>query len=127
MTIIGAVPRDEAEAPVVEAEAAPEEPEAEPEPEDEPEPELPPAAEEEPPVGPEAHDNGRRRWWRRRSEEQEPEAPPEQPRHVRVLGDDDPWDHGFDAPVSAEAEEVTDTADEEELVDEGGRRVFRRR
>jgi hypothetical protein len=129
MTIIGAVPRDEPEVAVAEAEAAPEAPEAEPEPEteDEPEPDLPPAAEEAPPVEPEPHGNGRRRWWRRGSEEEAAEAPPEQPRHVRVLGDGDPWEHGFDAPVSAEADEVGDAAGEEELADESGRRLFRRR
>ena len=122
MTIIGAVPREDAEAPVAEAEVAPEEPEAEPEPEDEPE--LPPAAEEEPPVASDAHGNGRRRWWRRRSEEAPPAAPLEQPRHVRVLGDDDPWERGFDAPIRAEADEVAQS--EDELVDESGRRLFRR-
>ena len=134
MTIIGAVPRDEADEPVAEAheavaeaESVPEEPEVEPE--DDPEPELPPAAEEEAPPTAEADENGRRRWWRRRAEETVPEPPAEQPRHVRVLSDDDdPWEHGFDAPVSAEAEEVTDDADDaEELVDESGPRLFRKR
>lgn len=126
MTIIGAVPRDEAEEPVAEVEAVPEEPEAEPE--DEPEPELPPAAEEEAPPTAEADENGRRRWWRRRAEEPAPEPSAEQPRHVRVLNDDeDPWEHGFDAPVSAEAEEVADDTGDEEVVDESGRRLFRRR
>jgi hypothetical protein len=120
MTIIGAVPREDVDEPAVEAEAAPpEEPDSEPE--DEPEPELPPAAQEPP-----AAADGRRRWWRRRSEEHE-EPVPQQPSHVRVLsGDDDPWEQGFDAPVSAEAEEVgADT--ETDLAQEGGRRLFRRR
>ncbi len=113
MTIIGALPRDE-----LVAEVAPEEPEAEPEPEDEPEPELPPAAQEQ---------DGRRRWWRRRSEE-EPKAAVEPPRHVRVLpAADDPWEEGFDAPVSAEAEEVGEDTDESAVVESTGRRRFRRR
>jgi hypothetical protein len=120
MTIIGAVPREEVEEPV--AKTAPDEREAEPEDEPEPEPELPPAAEE-----PAAEQDERRRWWRRRTEEEQPEPPVlEQPRHVRVLdgGDGgDPWEQGFDAPVTAEAEEVGDDH-EEELVDEES---FRRR
>src|SRR3954447_8747570 len=103
MTIIGTVPRDEE--PV--AEAAPDEPEADPD--DEPEPELPPAAEE-----PAAEKDGRRRWWRRGSKEEEVPAPVvDAPSHVRVLpgGDGDPWEDGFDEPVSAEAEEVPDEAE----------------
>jgi hypothetical protein len=112
MTIIGAVPREEAD-------DEPEEPEAEPEPE-EPEPELPPAAEE----------SSRRHWWQRRPDEADAEAEPvdEPPRHVRVLpaGEDDPWEHGFGDPLTAEADEVGD--EESELVEEsGGRRFFRRR
>ena len=141
MTIIGAVPRDEAEvaaeaevepeaeAEAPAAEAAPVGVEAELEPDEEPEEELPPAAEE--PVQAE-HDRPRR-WWRRRAQT-EPEPAVEQPRHVRVLdaaADDeeerDPWDQGFDAPATAEVEEVSE-ADEEELVEEAsGRRLFRRR
>lgn len=122
MTIIGAVPREEVNEPV----AAPEEPEAEPE--DEPEPELPPAAEE---PAAEQEQEERRRWWRRRAEDEQPEPPVlEQPRHVRVLdggGRADPWEQGFDAPVTAEAEEVGED-DGAELVDEErGRRSFRRR
>ena len=100
MTIIGVAPREDVAEHV--AEATPEEPEAESE--DEPEPELPPAAEE-----PAAEQDGRRRWWRRRTDEEEPVAALEQPRHVRVLDggeSDDPWEQGFDAPVTAEAEEV---------------------
>lgn len=120
MTIIGTLPRDDSDEPA--AEAAPDEPEAEPEPDDEPEPELPPAAQEP---------NGRRNWWRRRPEAT-PEAGVEQPRHVRVLppDDDDPWEQGFDAPVSAEAEEVGEPetdGEESELAEESGRRRFRRR
>jgi hypothetical protein len=119
MTIIGAPPREEQGERS--AEAAPEEPEAEPEPEDEPDPELPPAAQEP---------NGRRHWWRRRPEERPP-ADLEQPRHVRVLpADDDPWERGFDAPTSAEAEEVgepDEDTDEAPLAEESGRRRFRRR
>ncbi len=125
MTIIGAVPRDEPA-----GEAAPQVPEAEPEsePDDEPEPELPPAAEEA--AAPEA--DGRRRWWQRHSED-EPQPPAEAPRHVRVLPadtHDDPWEQGFDEPVSAEADEVGDSdeeVDEPALADESGRRLFRRR
>ena len=119
MTIIGAVPREETEDEPV-AEAAPEEPE----PDDEPEPELPPAAQE---GAPEAHDNGWHRWWSRRSDDKEPEAPPAQPRHVRVLGDDDPWESGFDAPVTAEADEVGSDDAGEPANEEPGRRLFRRR
>jgi hypothetical protein len=123
MTIIGAVARDEAA-----AEAAPHGPEAEPEsdPDDEPEPELPPAAEEA--AAPEA--DGRRRWWQRHAEE-EPQSLTEAPRHVRVLPadtHDDPWEQGFDEPVSAEADEVGETDEKgDELADESGRRLFRRR
>jgi hypothetical protein len=121
MTIIGAVPREEVAEPV--AEALPEEPEAEPE--DEPEPELPPAAEE-----PAAETDERRRWWRRRTEDEQPEPPVlEQPRHVRVLDAadrGDPWEEGFDASVTAEAEEVGDE-DEPKLAEDGSRRIFRRR
>lgn len=123
MTMIGAVPReDEPAAAVAESE------EPEPEPESEPEPELPPAAEEEPAV------DSKRRWWRRgaTSDDEEPAATPEDepPRHVRVLpqGEGDPWEQGFDAPVTAEAEEVGgDTEEQPELADESGRRLFRRR
>ncbi len=125
MTIIGAVPREEPA-----AEAAPQVPEAEPEsePDDEPEPELPPAAEGA--AAPEA--DGRRRWWQRHSED-EPQPPAEAPRHVRVLPadtHDDPWEQGFDEPVSAEADEVgasDEDVDEPALADESGRRLFRRR
>ena len=117
MTIIGASPRDEE--PVAEVEPAPE-----PEPEDEPEPELPPAAEEQP-----AEDEPRKHWWRRGGkEDEEPEPVVDAPRHVRVLpaDDRDPWEQGFDAPVTAEADEVTDE-DAGDLVEESGRRLFRRR
>jgi hypothetical protein len=119
MTIIGAVPRED--------EAVAEEPEPEPEPEseDEPEPELPPAAQEEEPPA-----EGKKRWWRRRSEDDEApaELAADAPRHVRVLPPeaDDPWEQSFDAPVSAEVEEVgEDTQDD--VAEEGGRRIFRRR
>jgi len=121
MTMIGVVPREDVDAPA--AEVAPVAPDAEPEGDDEPEPELPPAAEEEPP----AEADGRRRWWRRRADE-EPESVVEQPRHVRVLASDDgddPWEDGFDAPVTAEADEVGDTGDE--VADDSGPRLFRRR
>jgi hypothetical protein len=120
MTMIGAAPREDE--PVAETGEA-EEPE--PEPESEPEPELPPAAEEQ------AATDSRRRWWRRGPEPDEdtaesPEA--EAPRHVRVLpqADGDPWEQGFDAPVTAEAEEVGDD-EEPGVADESGRRLFRRR
>src|SRR5438105_6958158 len=121
MTIIGSLPREEE--PV--AEAGPED-----EPEPEPEPELPPAAEAEP--GPEV--DGRRRWWRRGPTEEEPT--PDLPHHVRVLPADeesvhaDPWEEGFDAPVSAEAAEIgerDEETDESVLVEEPARRRFRRR
>jgi hypothetical protein len=128
MTIIGAVPRDEGVEP--EAEAAPQHPEAEPEqdPDDEPEPELPPAAQEA--AAPEA--DGGRRWWQRHSQD-EPQPLVEAPRHVRVLPADtrdDPWEQGFDEPVSAEADEVGESEEEGDdpaLADESGRRLFRRR
>jgi hypothetical protein len=121
MTIIGAVPHEDEPS----AEAEPE-PETESE-EDEPEPELPPAAEEDEQQPPQS----KQHWWRRRSsdDEQAPE-PPETPRHVRVLppdGDGDPWEQGFDAPVTAEADEVGEESDEPEVAEESGRRLFRRR
>ena len=113
MTIIGALPRDEQSEP-------------EPDPDDEPEQDLPPAAEEE-----QAEPEGRKRWWRRHPDEgEEVEAPVDAPKHVRVLSGDggDPWEQGFDAPVTAEAEEVGDPDTEEDAVaEEGGRRLFRRR
>jgi hypothetical protein len=117
MTIIGAVPEEA----VAEAD-----PDPEPESEDEPEPELPPAAEED-----DAQAESRKSWWRRRSEEaDEPEPPVESPKHVRVLPPDevgsDPWETGFDAPVTAEAEEVGED-EVQEVAEEGGRRIFRRR
>jgi hypothetical protein len=120
MTIIGAVPGDEDESV---PEAAPE---PEPDSEDQPEPELPPAAEED-----DEQPEGRKRWWRRHSDDEE--EPPlqqaaEAPRHVRVLPPDDadPWEQGFDAPVTAEAAEVSQDADPE-VAEESGRRIFRRR
>jgi hypothetical protein len=127
MTIIGAVPRDDAAEPAAEAQEAESEPDAEPAPEDEPEPELPPAAEEAPPEA-----DGGRRWWRRRQEE-EPPPVVDAPRHVRVLPadpNDDPWEQGFDEPVSAEADEVGESNehdDDQALADESARRLFRRR
>jgi hypothetical protein len=128
MTIIGAVPREDEPGAEAEAESEPE-----PESEDEPEPELPPAAEEE------EQPESKQHWWSRRSrdENETPEAS-DAPRHVRVLspeGDADPWEQGFDAPVTAEAEEVVQEPEEvvqepeerEGLAEEGGRRRFRRR
>jgi hypothetical protein len=116
MTMIGAVgSEDEVE------------PQPETEPEDEPEPELPPAAEED-----ESQPDPRKRWWRRRAEDEEEQAPAQPasdtPRHVRVLSpeDGDPWEQGFDAPVTAEAEEV-DEDTSEQIVEQSGRRIFRRR
>jgi hypothetical protein len=117
MTIIGALPREEADEP--EAGAPDPEPEGG---DEEPEPELPPAAEEA--------QEGRRRWWRRQSEDEQPEQLDETPRHVRVLPaeESDPWEEGFDAPAPAEAEEVDEDTDEDaQVVEEGGRRLFRRR
>jgi hypothetical protein len=120
MTIIGAPP------PEVVAEGA-DESDREPEPE-EPEPELPPAAEAA---------DGRARWWRRRSSQEEAEAPPDLPSHVRVLTAEeqaeaaDPWEQGFDAPATAEAEDVGEPDEETEepaaVVEEPARRRFRRR
>jgi hypothetical protein len=114
MTIIGAVPREDVDEPA---------PDAEPEgDDDEPEPELPPAAAEE-------HED-RKHWWRRRAADEEPEQVEEPQRHVRVLpaGEQDPWEQGFDAPVTAEADEVGDAReDEPDLVENSGRRRFRRR
>jgi hypothetical protein len=117
MTIIGAPPRDDE--PVAESDPLPA-----PEPEPEPEPELPPAADVPHPDG-----EPRRRWWRRGGEQEtEPDPAAEPPRHVRVLPpeDGDPWEQGFDGPVPAGAAEV-DLNDDEELVEESGRRLFRRR
>src|SRR3954447_25991286 len=106
MTMIGTLPREEE--PVAEAvEAAPDEPEADPD--DEPEPELPPAAEE-----PAVEQDSRRRWGGRGSrEDEQPAQVADAPSHVRVLpgGDGDPWEDGFDEPVSPEAEEVADEAE----------------
>jgi hypothetical protein len=123
MTMIGTVPREEEEEAVV-AEA---EPEPETESEDEPEPELPPAAEE---GVDEQQGEARKRWWRRGADEQDEveEEAPDVPRHVRVLSSEgsDPWEQGFDAPVTAEAEEVGEDT-QEEVAEEGGRRIFRRR
>ncbi len=121
MTIIGVPPREEQDQSA--AGVAPEE--TEPDPDDEPEPELPPAAEETP------GQNGERRWWRRHSHD-EPDAAVEQPRHVRVLpaGESDPWEQGFDAPVSAEADvvgEPDEDTDESLVAEQTGRRRFRRR
>jgi hypothetical protein len=120
MTIIGALPHEDA--------AGSEGPAAEPEEDDDDdaEPELPPAAEEE-----EQQPESRKRWWRRGSDDDEQpatEEPADPPRHVRVLSADesDPWERGFDAPVTAEAEEVGDDAPEE-VAEEGGRKIFRRR
>ena len=124
MTIIGVAAAEvEAEDKVSEAEVEAEVPAPEPEPEDEPEPELPPAAEEQP-----ATDEGKRRWWRRRSQD-EAKEPLEPPSHVRVLPSDDgdPWEQGFDEPVSAEADEVGEDTDEDVALEEPGRRLFRRR
>jgi hypothetical protein len=126
MTMIGAVPPDE-HAPAAEAEPEPET-ESEDEPETELPTELPPAAEEG-----DEQPEARKRWWRRGADEEaepEPEQAPtsEAPRHVRVLPSEnsDPWEQGFDAPVTAEAEEVGEDT-QEEIADESGRRIFRRR
>jgi hypothetical protein len=117
MTIIGAVPGEEREEPQPETES-----------EDEPEPELPPAAEED-----DEQPETRRRWWRRHPEDEaEEQAAPEQaaetPRHVRVLSSEegDPWERGFDEPVTAEADEVGEDTSEK-IVEESSRRIFRRR
>jgi hypothetical protein len=116
MTIIGTAPGEEGDEPQPETES-----------DDEPEPELPPAAaeDEEQPVA-------RKRRWRRRPEDDEEQPAPEQaaepPRHVRVLQPEegDPWERGFDEPVTAEADEVGEDTSEQ-IVEESGRRIFRRR
>jgi len=109
------------------AEAVPEKPDSEPEPEDEPEPELPPAAETREPA---PEHESRSRWWRRGSDD-EAEPSPEPPRHVRIVpAGDDPWEQGFDAPVSAEADEVGEPGEDTEdrmYVEPTARRRFRRR
>jgi hypothetical protein len=118
MTMIGALPRDE-EAVAEAADAAPNEPEADPDDEPEPEPELPPAAEE-----PAVEKDGRRRWWRRGAKEDEqPVQQVDAPSHVRVLpgADGDPWEDGFDEPVSAEAEEEVADEEADEVVEESRR------
>jgi len=132
MTIIGAAPREEDAEPEPEpvAQDVPE-----PEPEDEPdaEPELPPAAEAEL----DSEREGGRRWWRRREESEEIQPEPDPPRHVRVLPADeqpvaaDPWEEGFDEPVTGDADEPGEPDEETEepgaLLEEPARRRFRRR
>jgi hypothetical protein len=133
MTMIGAPPSVE-EPVVVEDDAAPEpEPERESEPEPEPEPAQPEAVQSEEPVAsaaapepepePEVEPEHRRRWWQRsRSDEDERVEPQaaEPPRHVRVLPPD-PWEEG------PEQLEEPDEETGEDLADETGRRLFRRR
>jgi hypothetical protein len=118
MTIIGALPRDEE--PIAEPE-----PQPQTETDDQPEPELPPAAEEDA-----QQPEGRKHWWQRSADHDEPseEQAPEPPRHVRVLPPeaDDPWEQGFDEPVTAEADEV-DEDTSEQVAEQSGRRIFRRR
>jgi hypothetical protein len=145
MTIIGVAPLEEeddlpdrAAEPLAEPEPEPRteaevDPDAEPEPE--PEPDLPPAAESE--VASE-HD-GARRWWRRHQDQADSEPPahaPGLPRHVRVLPaeeaslESDPWEEGFDDPAVAEADEFGEAheeADEPLVLEDSGRRRFRRR
>ena len=76
----------------------------------------------------ESQPDPRKRWWRRRAEDEEEQAPAQPasdtPRHVRVLSpeDGDPWEQGFDAPVTAEAEEV-DEDTSEQIVEQSGRRL----
>jgi hypothetical protein len=122
MTIIGAPPREpEADAEpappeverVVEAEPEPVPvPQTEPEPEPQ-EPDLPPAAAE---PAPEVKE--RRRWWRRRENDDESVPPPaDSPSPVHVLP-------GADASEPAASEEQTE---DPLLVEEPGRRRFRRR
>jgi hypothetical protein len=120
MTIIGAPPRDpeaDAEPDPAEVERAvdpePEPaPQAEPEPEPD-EPELPPAASE-----PDPEVKERRRWWRRKGDEEETgPAADEIPSPVHVLS-------------SGEANHVDESEEQTEdplLVEEPGRRRFRRR
>jgi hypothetical protein len=141
MTIIGIAPLQEDDVAPDQSEPEPEpesdaevDPDAEPEvePEPEPEPDLPPAAESEAVDAP----NGGRRWWRRQQDEAESAPAPELPRHVRVLPadeapvDSDPWEEGFDDPAVAEADELgepDEQTDEPLLVEDSGRRRFRRR
>jgi hypothetical protein len=138
MTIIGVAPREEDEGvpnqaieePEAEREADAEVDPAEPDPE--PEPELPPAAEADVASGP----DGGRRWWRRHRDDGGPEPAPELPRHVRVLPADDsapesdPWEEGFYDPALVEPGELgepDEETDEPLLVEDSGRRRFRRR
>ncbi|MFL5951241.1 MAG: hypothetical protein ACJ74M_06500 [Gaiellaceae bacterium] len=110
MTIIGALPRDDAEAPSVDAPAESEGGD------EEPEPELPPAAEEE--HEPVVAQGSRRRWWQRSgAEEVQPEQVDDAPRHVRVLppAAADPWEQSFDGDEAGEDDE------------DDGRRFFRKR
>lgn len=125
MTMIGAPPALDEEAPVpgVEAEVEPE-----PEVEAEPEPDPVPEAEEEIDPAPDLEDEEpeaeqRRRWWQRSRQEDaevEPE-PPEFPRHVRVLPAD-PWETGPEQLDEPDEETGEDVAGDSE-----GRRLFRRR
>ena len=128
MTIIGVPPRetdevDQEPEPAAEVQHEEEEDEGEPD-----EPDLPPAAQADDEPEPEA----KRRWWRRGQDDSD-DASEElgQPSHVRVLPPSDPWDEGFDEPVAAESEEISDEPEEETeeplLVDEPARRRFRRR
>jgi hypothetical protein len=128
--------------PEPEAEAEPE-PEPEPEEPEDPELDLPPAAEFEDEPEAEPQPDGRRRWWRRRSDADQPlveeSDEPDLPRHVRVLPADersevsDPWEDGFDEPIAAEADELTEIGEPDEetedqiLVQDTTRRRFRRR
>jgi hypothetical protein len=122
MTIIGAPPREpetgaEAAAPEVEqaVEAEPEPvPDTEPDPEPD-EPELPPAASE-----PAPEVNERRRWWRRKeSDDEGASASSDGPSAVHVLPGPD-----ADEGAGAASEEQTE---DPLLVEEPGRRRFRRR
>jgi hypothetical protein len=136
MTIIGAPPREADAEPAppeveraVEAEPEPA-PNSEPEPEQD-EPELPPAAYE---PAPEAKEH--RRWWRRKGRDEEsapPEAEAPSPVHVLPSAESaaaDPWEGGVAANAGAGANE-TDASEEQTedplLVEEPGRRRFRRR
>jgi hypothetical protein len=116
MTIIGA--------PLKEEKAVDEaEPDPDPEP-DSDEPELPPAAKAD--TETEGGRPSSRGWWRRGQNDDEPSAEQGPPPHVRVLPADerghlDPWEEGFDDSVTDEESE------EPALVEDEGRRRFRRR
>ncbi len=115
MTIIGAP---------LKAEKAVDEAEPDPEPEpDSDEPELPPAAKSDTDAEG-GRPSSRGRWQRGQNDDESSGGEP--PRHVRVLQADrrghlDPWEEGFDDSVT------DDESEEPALIEDEGRRRFRRR